>query len=819
MTTKRWTSVMAGLVLALLLAGCAVTMPSGDVFEIPVEEWTPPAVAGADATAEADAVPEPVAVEPEPEPKPEPVLFSLLPLSEGEPLRAQDIFAQASPAVAHIDTPAGTGSAVLVDHGYLVSAAHVVWPNESVRAVFPDGTEFKDLPVAAWDLMRDVALLGPVETEITPLAFADGSDLPIGSEVYLIGYPAEFEKYPQPTLGRGLLSRTREWDTTGLSMFQVDGDISGGQSGGVMMSDQGDLVGITSYRFTDSNSPMVTSSADVVPALTAMLMGEPQSLADRRPMADGHAYTHEGMLEDVHGYDYYLFFAEPGDEVDLSVEGVGNPIVTIGSVHGDVLGSSSSRAEQMSGVATTVWGEGPYVAVVTQPSNNRNPYTLIGSHPLYAIEDPDDGRQLQIGDTYVGSIDNPFDSDDFIIELRAGSRVAVQAESLAIDPMVYISFESRAREVEVYDDDGGPTGLFGVNARAIFIAPEDGEYRILVGNTGEPAVGGYILNVSTGARTEPLTDAVFDEEHYFTSRGMFARYESAGFLFTMLYPAGYNVDSECEDATACFAGSTEYLSIFEASPSELAPSERDPDVMLNMLGAGMESGIGETTVLSRRTLTTHQGLDGKMESMTAYDGTTYIASFAFFDEDTGMFVGMLIAELGADANLDAVEAFVEFLFSTLHVYDDESLADDPVFHLEQAMVQAAKGYYRPALADLKFALMLDEELVEAYALRADVHRNMGNYDLALDDLDAALEIEPDNADFLEGQAYLFWYQGDYEQAQRYPPLHLFLILCTTDAALPAALYFTGSNGQPKKGGGPPSGEPGVMVTSPSISSW
>ena len=103
MSTKRWTSIVAGLVLALLFAGCAVTMPSGDIVEVSTEEW---ALA---ASAEADAAPELVAAEPEP------VLFSLLLLSEGEPLRAQEIFAQVSPAVAYIATPHSTGSAVLVD--------------------------------------------------------------------------------------------------------------------------------------------------------------------------------------------------------------------------------------------------------------------------------------------------------------------------------------------------------------------------------------------------------------------------------------------------------------------------------------------------------------------------------------------------------------------------------------------------------------------------------------------------------------------------------------------------------------------------------
>ena len=170
MRTMRWISIVAGLTLALLLAGCAVTLPSGDVVAIPIEEYVEEYVG---RETEAGAAGSEVAVA-EPEPKPEPILFSLLPLSDGEPLRARELFAQASPSVAHVSTPHGTGSAVLVDHGYLVSAAHVVWPYEGVRAVFPDGTEFEELPVAAWDLMLDLALLGPVdmeETEIEPLTF------------------------------------------------------------------------------------------------------------------------------------------------------------------------------------------------------------------------------------------------------------------------------------------------------------------------------------------------------------------------------------------------------------------------------------------------------------------------------------------------------------------------------------------------------------------------------------------------------------------------------------------------------------------------
>ena len=316
------------------------------------------------------------------------------------------------------------------------------------------------------------------------------------------------------------------------------------------------------------------------------------------------------------------------------------------------------------------------------------------------------------------------------------------------------------------DDDSGPTGIFGLNARAVFVASEEGDYTILVVDSANMSVGGYILTVSEGKRNDPITQTGFSLDHYLTSQGLFSRYVSANFPFTMLYPAEFGDASgpDCIDASACFAGDTEYFVISEASPSELTRSERDPDQMLKMLRMGMESEIGETMVLSRRTFTTMQGLDARMESMTAYEGTAYIASFVFFDEDIGMFVGMFITDLDADADLGVLEDSAEFMFSTLHVYDDERPADDAAFHLEQAMLQAAKGYYRPALADLKFALLLDAEMAEAYALRAVIHEATGDYDAALADLDAALALEPDNVALLERLAFLYWYQGEIEQA-------------------------------------------------------
>ena len=138
---------------------------------------------------------------------PAPAVVTSVATLAADALTPMQIFAAISPSVAFIDLPDSSGSGFLIDGGYLVTNAHVVWPYTSARVVFPDGSEHKDVPVVNWDLLADLAVLGPVETRLPPLALADGEGLPIGSDVYLIGYPGEVEKHPQPTVTRGVISR------------------------------------------------------------------------------------------------------------------------------------------------------------------------------------------------------------------------------------------------------------------------------------------------------------------------------------------------------------------------------------------------------------------------------------------------------------------------------------------------------------------------------------------------------------------------------------------------------------------------------------
>ena len=233
----------------------ATPTPEPTATPTPEPTATPTPEPTATPTPEPTATPTP---EPTATPTPEPT-------ATPGPLTSPQIFDKVSPSIAFIETVTGTGSGVLIDGGYVVTNAHVVWPFDTVRVVFPDGSEFHGVPVKGWDLLADLAVLGPIDAPTDTLALVDGESLPIGTDMFLIGYPGEVEEFPQPTIARGLLSRVREWESIGITYLQTDAPVIGGQSGGAAVSNMGEVIGISGLAFTEGNFGIVASSADISP--------------------------------------------------------------------------------------------------------------------------------------------------------------------------------------------------------------------------------------------------------------------------------------------------------------------------------------------------------------------------------------------------------------------------------------------------------------------------------------------------------------------------------------------------------------------------
>ncbi len=154
--------------------------------------------------------------------------------------------ARAAPAVASVRHKRGAGSATVVaPDGYLVTNAHVVDGQKSVRVRFADGRRNGAIVIGR-DGATDIAVLR-VEGGPTPntLALRERDDVRVGQIVVAIGNPLGFER----SVSIGVVSATgRAFPVAEGRVFdgfvQTDAAINPGNSGGPLVDADGRVVGI-----------------------------------------------------------------------------------------------------------------------------------------------------------------------------------------------------------------------------------------------------------------------------------------------------------------------------------------------------------------------------------------------------------------------------------------------------------------------------------------------------------------------------------------------------------------------------------------------
>lgn len=438
-------------------------------------------------------------------------------------LSPADVYSLVGPSVAMVFSSVGTGSAVLLEDGYLVTNHHVVWPDRHVRLLFPDGADLTNVPVVAVDPLADMALLGPVETGATGLRFSKGESFPVGGEVFMVGYPGEVEQSPKPTIVSGVLSRLRRWEQAGITYLQTDASIAGGQSGGAMVDAKGRLLGISGFSFTDAQYALVASSVDV-----GRIVGRLKRSAETPALGDRVFPEGRGELESIieladrwDRRDFVLTAPEATTvNFELACEGRAQMYLYDGA------GTVVQRDDQDEAYAwknVALPNRGVYFLQVGQNEGGLVRCRLSSGMRLQLLPDPDDGKVVVKGKVIAGNLDHFRDVDWYSISLKEGETVEVTTDSLNVDTVLRVRCRGCGGDRLAQDDDSG-SGLFGTNARVIYRADADGEVVISVeaadGNNGggyflsvQPALSGSALTPLSGERVaevDALTNQVFD---------------------------------------------------------------------------------------------------------------------------------------------------------------------------------------------------------------------------------------------------------------------------------------------------------------------
>ena len=431
----------------------------------------------------------------------------------------------------------------MIDGGYVVTNAHVVWPFDQVRVVFPDGSEFLNAPVLNWDLMGDLAVIGPLQTAIDPIALLNRENLVIGSEVFLIGYPAEAEEFPQPAISRGLISRLREWEPIAMTYFQTDAAVAGGQSGGVLVSEDGEVIGITGLFFGEAQFGLVASAADVLPRVERLIAVEDVAgLGDRHIPLEGGQPEHELAFQYRWGGRNFVISEPIGTTIDIVIDSEATGWFYVVDMYGNALISVEEKLSRVESRAWTTELDAPYFLALAPNSDGLSHFRVKSNQNLIPFDDPDDGTSISIGQTIVGNMDIPGEVDAFIIELETGDMIDVTVDSNNFDPFVLAAYPD-VKEEDVRSDDDSGGGVFGVNAKLTYRAPHSGIYFIVIADAFRSGVGGYFLTVAEappGATpTNPPPSPQPASETVESPFGPMALYQSKQYPFSIQYPADW----------------------------------------------------------------------------------------------------------------------------------------------------------------------------------------------------------------------------------------------------------------------------------------
>ncbi len=109
---------------------------------------------------------------------------------------------------------------------------------------------------------KDVAIMKMDKANLPTVVLGDDTNLRTGDRVYAMGYPAVAtldgalnvaQAIQEPTLTSGIISARKEM-SSGWSILQTDAAIHGGNSGGPLFNEEGEVVGINTFTMLDPSS-------------------------------------------------------------------------------------------------------------------------------------------------------------------------------------------------------------------------------------------------------------------------------------------------------------------------------------------------------------------------------------------------------------------------------------------------------------------------------------------------------------------------------------------------------------------------------------
>ncbi len=188
---------------------------------------------------------------------------------------AQAVAAKCLPSVAsvYVTTSSGSsgiGSGVILDtDGNIITNWHVAGDAKSISVTI-EGQSY-DATLVGGDSSSDIAVIKAELNGalVTPMEVGNSSDLVVGDWVMTLGSPLGLDQSASSGIVSALYRDTLMTGTTGSTIYtnliQVDAAINGGNSGGALVNEKGQLVGINTLYANGSGTESFSGIGFAIP--------------------------------------------------------------------------------------------------------------------------------------------------------------------------------------------------------------------------------------------------------------------------------------------------------------------------------------------------------------------------------------------------------------------------------------------------------------------------------------------------------------------------------------------------------------------------
>ena len=191
-------------------------------------------------------------------------LFIYSPNSYSQSLSAEQIYKKVSGAVVVIHAydyddklAAQASGVVLNDKGYVVTNYHVLSGNKRIEILH--GKEIIPyVDIIGIDVEKDILILKIKAKRFPSVKISNSIVLNIGQRVYTIGSPMGFEN----SISEGIISGLRSYNELRRNFIQITATISPGSSGGAVVNDKGELIGISTLTLKEGQNLNFTIPID-----------------------------------------------------------------------------------------------------------------------------------------------------------------------------------------------------------------------------------------------------------------------------------------------------------------------------------------------------------------------------------------------------------------------------------------------------------------------------------------------------------------------------------------------------------------------------